>query len=86
MGKEKTEYYGFADRENQVFVDEKTVFPACSVSKFITAICIIKLYEQKLINIDMPVNRNPGVDQAESGIEWLVNRVFTGQITPLRKN
>ena len=23
MGKETTEYYGFADRENQVFVDEK---------------------------------------------------------------
>ena len=46
----------------------------------------MKLHEEKLINIDMPVNRNPGVDQAESGIEWLVNRVFTGQITPLRKN
>ena len=37
MGKETTEYYGFADRDNQVFVDEKTVFPECSVSKFITA-------------------------------------------------
>ena len=24
-------------------------------------------------------NRNPGVGQAESGVEWLVNRVFTGQ-------
>lgn len=56
-GKETTEYYGFADRENLIFVDEETVFPACSVSKFITAICIMKLHEQKLINIDMPVNR-----------------------------
>jgi hypothetical protein len=24
-------------------------------------------------------NRNPGVGQAESVVEWLVNRVFTGQ-------
>ncbi len=55
-GKETTEYYGFADSENHVFADEKTVFPACSVSKFITAICIMKLHEQNLINIDMPVN------------------------------
>ncbi len=56
-GKGTTEYYGFADMENHVPVDEKTVFPACSISKFITAICIMKLHEQKLINIDMPVNR-----------------------------
>lgn len=56
-GKETTEYYGFADTESRVFVDERTIFPACSVSKFITAICVMKLHEQKLINIDMPVNR-----------------------------
>lgn len=56
-GKETTEYYGFADTESRVFVDERTIFPACSVSKFITAICVMKLHEQKLININMPVNR-----------------------------
>ena len=56
-GKETTEYYVFADTESRVFVDERTIFPACSVSKFITAICVMKLHEQKLINIDMPVNR-----------------------------
>ena len=39
-GKETTECYGFADRETHAFVDEKTVFPVCSISKFITAICI----------------------------------------------
>ena len=37
-GKETAEYYGYADRESHAFVDEKTVFPACSVSKMITAI------------------------------------------------
>ena len=56
-GKETTESYGFADRESHTFVDEKTIFPACSISKFITAICVMRLHEQKLIDIDMPVNR-----------------------------
>ncbi len=56
-GKETAEYYGFADRESHTSVDGKTVFPACSVSKLITAICVMKLQEQELIDIDMPVNR-----------------------------
>ena len=56
-GKETTEYYGFADMESHTYVNEKTIFPACSISKFITAICVMKLHEQKLIDIDMPVNR-----------------------------
>ena len=56
-GKETTEYYGFADMESHTYVDEKTIFPACSISKFITAICVMRLHEQKLIDIDMPVNR-----------------------------
>ena len=56
-GKEAAEYVGFADRENQVWVDENTLFPACSISKFVTAFCVMKLQEQGLINIDSPVNR-----------------------------
>ncbi len=56
-GKETTEYYGFADKESLAVVDEETVFPACSISKFIAAICIMKLHERKLVDIDMPVNR-----------------------------
>ena len=59
-GKVSAEYYGFADKENHIPADESTIFPACSISKFITAICIMKLNEQKLINIDMPVNRYLG--------------------------
>ena len=47
-GKETTEYYGFADTESRAFVDERTIFPACSVSKFITAICVMKLHELDL--------------------------------------
>ena len=54
--KAETECYGFTDREKQIPVDSNTVFPACSISKFITAICIMKLHEQKLLDVDMPVN------------------------------
>ena len=56
-GKEAAEYEGFADKESQTPVDENTIFPACSISKFVTAICIMKLQEQGLADIDLPVNR-----------------------------
>ena len=51
-----TEYAGFADKESSIPVDENTVFPACSISKFVTALCAMKAREQKLINIDAPAN------------------------------
>ena len=56
-GKEAAEYTGAADQENHVLVDENTIFPACSISKFITAICVMKLHEKNLIDIDAPVNQ-----------------------------
>ena len=51
-----SECYGMADRERGIPVDENTIFPACSISKFITALCLMKLQEQGVINIDAPVN------------------------------
>ena len=56
-GKEAAEYDGFADTEKRIPVDESTVFPACSISKFVTAICVMKTHDRKLTDIDMPVNR-----------------------------
>ena len=55
-GKTASEYHGLADKESQTFVNQNTIFPACSVSKFITAICLMKLHEQGAIDIDDPVN------------------------------
>ena len=55
-GKITTRCFGYADKEENVPVDENTVFPACSISKFITGICIMKEYEQGRIDIDKPVN------------------------------
>ena len=51
-----TECYGMADRERGIPVDANTVFPAASISKFITALCLMKMQEQGAIDIDMPVN------------------------------
>ena len=56
-GKESAEYFGFADQESHISVDGGTIFPAASISKFITALCVMKLHERKLIDIDMPVNQ-----------------------------
>ncbi len=50
------EYDGAADRESNTLVNSNTVFPACSISKFIAAICVMKLHEQGAIDIDYPVN------------------------------
>ena len=55
-GKATAEYYGVADRESNTPVNRDTIFPACSISKFITAICVMKLHEQGAIDIDHPVN------------------------------
>lgn len=55
-GTAKYAFHGAADRESHSQVDEHTIFPACSISKFITAICIMKLSEQGVIEIDQPVN------------------------------
>ena len=55
-GKVTTECYGFADKESNIVVDDNTIFPAYSISKFITAICVMKLQEQNVLTIDAPVN------------------------------
>ena len=47
---------GFADKESSIPVDENTIFPACSISKFITALCVMKANEKEIIDIDAPVN------------------------------
>ncbi len=51
-----TWYFGFSDREENLPVDEDTVFPLCSISEFITAVCIMKEHEQGLLDIDKPAD------------------------------
>ena len=56
-GNVTTECYGISNKEKNLSVDENTIFPACSMSKFVTAICLMKLHEEAVIDIDMPVNQ-----------------------------
>ena len=56
-GRVATECYGLADRERGIPVDANTIFPAASISKFVTAICLMKLHEEKIIDIDAPANQ-----------------------------
>lgn len=51
-----TECFGLADRDNGRPVDAKTLFPACSISKFVTALCVMKLHELGMLEIGAPVN------------------------------
>jgi len=55
-GKVTTESFGVADKESNIPVDDNTIFPACSISKFVTALCVMKLQEQNVLDIDAPVN------------------------------
>ena len=55
-GEVTTEYYGVSDKEKNILVDGNTIFPACSMSKFVTSICLMRLYEENAIDIDAPVN------------------------------
>lgn len=59
-GNTATRWCGFADREERVPVEETTAFPANSISKFITAICVMKAQEQGLLPIDAPADRYLG--------------------------
>ena len=71
-GKVTTEYYG---------VDENTVFPAASMSKFVTALCLMKLHEDRVIDIDAPVNawlqqwklRTPDGQESDAAIRSIMS-------------
>lgn len=51
------EGFGYADRENQQKATAHTSYYLASISKTMTATALMKLAEQKLINIDSPVNK-----------------------------
>ena len=55
-GRVNTMCWGVADKECNLPVEENTIFPACSISKFITALCVMKLHERHVLDIAAPVN------------------------------
>ena len=50
------QYFGASDEEGRTGVNKETIFPACSISKFVTAICVMKMQERKMLDIDARVN------------------------------
>jgi len=53
--------FGYADYENKIKVEPKSLFRIASVSKLITAIAIMKLYEEKKLNLNDKVFGNDGI-------------------------
>jgi CubicO group peptidase (beta-lactamase class C family) len=51
------EGFGYADRENKRKATPHTPYYTASISKTLTATALMKMAEQKLINIDSPVNK-----------------------------
>ncbi|TXC92910.1 beta-lactamase family protein [Metabacillus litoralis] len=50
------ESYGLLEVESDQKVTEHSIFSACSISKFLTGIVVIKLVEEELLNLDENVN------------------------------
>ena len=49
-------YFGYADIDNEILVDEETMFILSSVSKTITATALMQLWEQGLFELDDNIN------------------------------
>jgi len=50
-----TQGFGFADVENEIFVNENTIFGLGSIAKTFTAIAVMQLVEEGLVNLDTPI-------------------------------
>jgi len=48
--------HGVADIESNTPITEDTVFPIASIIKTFTAIAVMQLWEQRLIDLDAPAN------------------------------
>ena len=48
--------YGYADLEAQKKVTDDTIFQIASVSKTVTGVAIMQLYEKDLIDLDVSIN------------------------------
>lgn len=49
-------YFGMADKENHILIDEHTLFQVASLSKLITTTAVMMLVEEKLLDLDTNIN------------------------------
>lgn len=53
----KIDYRGYANKMSGRTVTENTLFPACSITKYVTAICVIKLKSSGILDLYADVNQ-----------------------------
>ena len=53
-----TDNYGLLEVESNRKANEDSIFSACSISKFLTGILVMKLVEEGLLDLDDDVNEN----------------------------
>jgi CubicO group peptidase (beta-lactamase class C family) len=56
----RIENYGLLEAGTNKKVDKNTIFSACSISKFLTALLVLKLTEQGILDLDEDVNKRLG--------------------------
>lgn len=61
--------YGFADREKGIKNESNTKFLIGSISKIFTAVAIMKLYEEEMLDISESVNKYLDVEKLEDDIK-----------------
>ena len=73
-------HYGLSNIRTNQYVNNKTLYKVASISKFITAIGIMKLHEEGLINIDNNINDylnfniiNPNYNDTAITVKMLLN-------------
>ncbi|MFJ7731640.1 serine hydrolase domain-containing protein [Lysinibacillus sp. NPDC097231] len=53
----KTDQFGVLEAGTDKYVNEHSIFNACSISKFLTSILVMKLVEQGIVDLDEDINK-----------------------------
>ena len=56
-GKINKYHYGFSNVNKKKLVDDNTMYKVASISKIITAIAVMQLYEKGLIDLNDDINK-----------------------------
>ena len=72
-----TENYGFLEAGTNRNVNKNSIFSACSISKFLTAMLVIKLTEQGLLDLDEDVNKSLSIVESTGIMILLIIKKVT---------
>lgn len=63
--------FGFSDYDRQIWADEETMYRIASVSKSVTAVALMQLVEQDLIELDEDVSSYLGFDLVNPNVPFM---------------